>query len=61
MGIETFIEDFRRDLEFEPIPGELPLFTMKPRVHSEPSGPAMTCEDWDKFERDIAEAFEQVP
>ena len=62
MGSGTFVEDFKQRLEFTPVEGRPNLFAIRPRRNgSETSGAEMTAEEWDKFEKDVADAFERVP
>lgn len=62
MGSNTFIDDFKAGLEFTPVDGQPNIYLMHPRREAtQRAGKEMTSEDWDKFERDIADAFEQVP
>ncbi|MBU6399845.1 MAG: hypothetical protein KGS61_05965 [Verrucomicrobia bacterium] len=63
MSTETFITESEQTLRFVPIEG-LPNAATVDLVPgavlpADPSG--MSEADWDKFEKDIAEAFEQVP
>jgi hypothetical protein len=62
MGSGTFVEEFKDGLRFTPLEGKPNLYS----IHSgrEPNHSAkakMTNEEWNKFESDIAAAFEQVP
>lgn len=62
MGSGTFIEDFKHDLEFTPVEGRPNVYSIHPRRNGERSDdPEPTAEEWDKFERDVADAFERVP
>jgi len=61
MGSATFVEDFNEAFEFTPVegrPNEYVIHSKLPRHNAENE---MTPEDWDKFEKDIEDAFEQVP
>jgi hypothetical protein len=60
MGADTFIEDFKNSLEFIPVEGTPHAYWIRVRKPLAPTGD-MTAEDWDKFEKDIADAFETVP
>ena len=61
MGSGTFVDDFEAGLEFIPVAGQPNVYVMHPRRESDDrAGEEMSSEDWDKFERDIADAFEQV-
>jgi hypothetical protein len=62
MGSATFVEDFRKGLEFVPVKGKPNLFFIQigePRSGARTE--AMTAKDWNEFERHVTEAFEQVP
>jgi hypothetical protein len=59
MGSAMFVEDFKNALEFTPVEGRPNAYLIRPREQrSRPIEPDMTAEDWDKFEKDIADAFE---
>jgi len=61
MGSASFVEDFKQGLEFTPVEGRPNLFSIRPRRNGkETVGGEMTAEEWDKFEKDVADAFEQV-
>jgi hypothetical protein len=58
----TFIEDFQHGLEFTPVEGHPNVYSIRSRRDSTQSnGAEMTVDEWDKFEKDVADAFEQVP
>lgn len=62
MGTATFVQDFKDGLEFTPGDGQSNLFVIHLRpVPAQLTQEKMTSDDWDKFERHIANAFEQVP
>jgi hypothetical protein len=62
MGSATFIDDFKAGLEFTPVDGQPNVYLMHPRREADRRAKEdMSSEDWDKFEKDIADAFEQVP
>jgi len=62
MGSATFVEDFEQALEFKPVEGHPNAYIIHPREERRSSTePEMTAEDWDKFEKDIADTFERVP
>lgn len=62
MGTSTFVEEFKDELEFEPIDGQPNTFVIRPRNgQPESAKEKMTPEDWNEFERHIADAFEQIP
>ena len=62
MSSGTFIEDFQQGLEFTPVEGQPNVYTSRARRDStQTNGAEMTVDEWDKFEKDVADAFEQVP
>jgi hypothetical protein len=62
MGTSTFVEEFKDELKFEPVHGQPNTFVIRPRnVQPESVKEEMTPEDWNEFERQIADAFEQIP
>lgn len=62
MGSGTFVEDFKQDLIFKPVEGQENVYSIEPRRDgSERPEPELTSEEWDKFAKDISDAFEQVP
>ncbi len=64
MSSATFVKDFNEAFEFTPVNGasnEFVIHSKTPRPASRDAEKEMTSADWDKFENDIAEAFEQVP
>ena len=62
MGSGTFVEDFKQGLEFTPVEGQPNVYSIHPRRNGKRSDDAEpTAEEWDKFERDVADAFERVP
>ena len=62
MGTGTFVQDFKDGLEFTPVDGQSNLFVIHlRRAQTQPAQEKMNSEDWDKFERHINDAFEQVP
>jgi len=62
MGTGTFVEDFKDELEFRPVPGQSNVFSIHPRGDDLRSAKEqMTSEDWNEFERHIVDAFEQIP
>jgi hypothetical protein len=62
MGSGTFVDDFEAGLEFTPVDGQPNVYFMHPRRASDNRArEEMSSEDWDKFEKDISDAFEQVP
>jgi hypothetical protein len=70
MSAATIVEDFNAVFEFRPVAGHPNTSIIHPRTErsrrvvpkrSKGGRAEMTVEDWDKFEKDIADAFEQVP
>jgi hypothetical protein len=62
MGTSTFVEEFKDELKFEPVHGQPNTFVIRPRnAQPESVKEEMTPEDWNEFERQIADAFEQIP
>ena len=61
MGSGTFVEDFKEGLEFAPVEGRPNVFSIHPRRDTRPKEAELTTDEWDKFERDVAGAFEQIP
>ena len=60
----TFLEEFKEDIEFTRVDVPANAYLIHPRSNHRTEKSAeseMTQEDWDKFERDIADAFEQIP
>ncbi len=63
MSSATLVEDFSEAFEFTPVKGHSNDFVIRARIPRR-NGNAekeMTPADWDKFEKDIADAFEQIP
>ncbi len=48
-------------LELTPVEGKPNLYVMQIKTPATPVEGEMTEADWDKFEKDINDAFEQVP
>jgi len=63
MEAATLLEDFGTPLEFAPIIGHANEFDIRSKAprHNGHSQNEMTPADWDKFEKDIADAFERLP
>jgi hypothetical protein len=61
MKSAMLVEDF--DIAFELIPskGHSNAFVIHPKNMPHHAKVKMTAEDWNKFEKDIADAFEKVP
>lgn len=63
MATATIVEEFDKAFVFTPVKGHANEFVIRPKAprrngHAEEK---MSPADWDKFEKDIADAFEQVP
>jgi hypothetical protein len=61
VGSGTFIEDFKQDLAFKRVEGQENVYSIQLRRDGAPKEPELTPEEWDKFAKDISDAFEQVP
>jgi hypothetical protein len=61
MKSAMFVEGFDETFELTPAKGRSNAFVIHPKGKSRPTAKKMTVEDWNKFEKDIADAFEQVP
>ena len=61
MSSATFVENFNEAFEFTPVEGHSNESVIHSKAHGQPSEKEMTPADWDKFEKDITDAFEQVP
>ncbi|MBA2436219.1 MAG: hypothetical protein H0V54_14275 [Chthoniobacterales bacterium] len=62
MGSGTFVEDFRQGLEFTPVAGQPNVYSIHPRRNSRQRRQTeLTAKEWDKFEKDVADAFERLP
>ena len=61
MSAATFVENFSEAFEFTPVEGHANASVIHPKALGRPSEKEMTPADWDKFEKDITDAFEQVP
>ena len=62
MGSGTFIEDFKQDLTFKRVEGQENVYSIQLRRDGgQRQEPELTAEEWDKFAKDISDAFEQVP
>jgi hypothetical protein len=60
MKSAMLVEDFDEAFEWTPTK-DSNVFIIDPKAKSRPVSEKMTVEDWNKFEKDIADAFEQVP
>jgi hypothetical protein len=63
MSLATVVEDFDKAFEFAPVEGRANEYVIHSKTapnngHAEKE---MSPADWDKFEKDIEDAFEQVP
>jgi hypothetical protein len=54
--------NFDETFEFIPAEGCFNAFVIRPnKIASDSAVEKMTAEDWNKFEKDIADAFEKIP
>ena len=60
MSSTTFVKDFNEAFEFTPVKRNSNEYVIHSKARSRPSKKEMTPADWDKFEKDISDAFEQV-
>ena len=63
MSAATLVQEFNEAFKFAPVTGhanEYVIHAKNPR-HNASAEMEMTPADWDKFEKDIEDAFEQVP
>ena len=63
MEVGILLEDFGTPLEFAPVIGHASEYDIRSKAagqhgHAENEMPSA---DWDKFEKDIADAFERLP
>jgi hypothetical protein len=49
------------DFELTPVKGDANAFIIHPKSKPHPAKEKTTVEDWNKFEKDIADAFEKIP
>ncbi|MGI8436335.1 MAG: hypothetical protein ACR2NX_05460 [Chthoniobacterales bacterium] len=62
MDSKTFVEDFKHGLEFTPMEGRPNVYSIHSRRNGDKDlGPELTAEEWDKFEKAAADAFERIP
>ncbi|MGA2436752.1 MAG: hypothetical protein ABSG25_15865 [Bryobacteraceae bacterium] len=62
MGSATIVEDLKKAFEFTPVKGRTNDFVIHAKApRTDSNAQEMTPADWDKFEKDIADAFEQIP
>ena len=61
MRSATLVEDFDTAFEFTPVEGRSNEYVIHSKLPRRCAEKEMTPEDWDKFEKDISDAFEQVP
>jgi hypothetical protein len=59
--LAMLVEDFDQTLELTPAKGNANAFVIRPKGKLPLAEGKMTAEDWNKFEKDIADAFEKVP
>ena len=61
MGSPTLLEGFSEAFEFTPVEGRVNEYVIDSKLPPRSAEEEMTPEDWDKFEKDIEDAFEQIP
>ena len=61
MGSSTLLEGFSEGFKFTPVEGRANEFVIASKLPPRDAEKEMTPEDWDKFEKDIEDAFEQIP
>ena len=63
MEAAIVLKDFGTPLEFAPVTGHSSVYDLRSKAtgkHSHAEN-EMSPADWDKFEKDIADAFERLP
>ena len=58
---DTVAKGLKELVELTPVPGEANVYTIHFKVPPGTSSDEMTEQDWDKFEKDIADSCEQIP
>jgi hypothetical protein len=61
MKSAMLVEDFNEAFEMTPAKSHANAFIIHPKNKPRPTENKMTAEDWNKFEKDIADAFEKIP
>ncbi|HEY5298424.1 MAG TPA: hypothetical protein VIK59_10910 [Verrucomicrobiae bacterium] len=61
MKSAMLVEDFDETFELTPAKGCANAFVIHPKDRPRHDEEKMTAVDWNKFEKDIADAFEQIP
>ncbi|MCW5555478.1 MAG: hypothetical protein KIS67_25360 [Verrucomicrobiae bacterium] len=63
METAQLVADLNKAFEFTPVKGHANEFVIRSKTPRPASNAEteMTPADWDKFEQDIADAFEQIP
>ena len=61
MKSAMLVEDFDEVFELTPAKSHANAFVINPKNKPRPADEKMTVADWNKFEKDIADAFEKVP
>ena len=61
MKTAALIEDFDGAFELIPSTGDSNTFVIHSKGKPLPPKEKMTDEDWNKFEKDITDAFEKIP
>ena len=63
MSAATLVKELNEAFKFAPVTGHANEYVIHAKTpgRNASAGMEMTPGDWDKFEKDIADAFEQVP
>jgi hypothetical protein len=61
MKSAMLVGDFDETFELTPAKGRSNAFVIHSKNKPHHAEEKMTVEDWNKFEKDIADAFEQIP
>ena len=61
MKSAVLVEDFGEAFELIPSKGRSNAFVIHPKNKPHHADVTMTAEDWNKFEKDITDAFENIP
>ena len=61
MKSAMLVEDFDEAFELIPSKGRSNAFVIHSKSKPHHAEVKMTAEDWNKFEKDIADAFEKIP
>ena len=61
MNSASLVEDFNQVFKFTSVEGSVNEYVIGSKRTPSSTEKGMTPDDWDKFEKDIEDAFEQVP